>query len=60
VRDDDYQSLYDQLVTEWETGTDLAQFDRRIIETPKGATKEGRADRMFDAEFFTNDGQPIR
>lgn len=31
-------------MTEWETSRDLYGYDRRVIQTPKGATKEGRAD----------------
>ena len=53
IHDDDYQTLYDQLVTEWETEKELSVYDKRIIQTPKGATREGRADRHL--QMLTDD-----
>lgn len=32
-------------MTEWETEKTLHVYDKRVIQTPKGATKEGRIDR---------------
>ena len=52
IHDDDYQTLFDQLVTEWETETDLHVYDKKVIETPRGATKEGRIDKKADEQFF--------
>lgn len=31
VHDDDYQTLFDQLVTEWETEKDLYVYDKCVI-----------------------------
>lgn len=31
IHDDDYQTLFDQLVTEWETENELAVYDKRLI-----------------------------
>lgn len=31
IHDDDYQTLFDQLVTEWETEKELGTYDKRVI-----------------------------
>lgn len=52
IHDDDYQTLFDQLVTEWETEPDLHVYDKKVIETPRGATKEGRVENTNTDEIF--------
>lgn len=38
-------------MTEWETEKTLHVYDKRVIQTPKGATKEGRIERNL--QMFT-------
>lgn len=37
TQDDDYVTLYDQLVSEWETERQLLIYDNKVIITPKAA-----------------------
>ena len=43
IKDENYQSLYDQLVQEWYDSEQLEPFDRAIIESPKHTSRKERA-----------------
>ena len=46
IKDENYQSLYDQLVQEWMDSEQLEQFDGAIIESPKNAHRRLRKSRL--------------
>jgi hypothetical protein len=46
IKDENYQSLYDQLVQEWYDSEQLEPFDSAIIESPKHTSRKERANRL--------------
>ena len=46
IKDENYQSLYDQLVQDWSESELLEQFDNAIIVSPKHCTRKERAMRL--------------
>ena len=46
IKDENYQSLYDQLVQEWYDSEQLIPFDSAIIESPKHTSRKDRANRL--------------
>ena len=46
IKDENYQSLYDQLVQEWSEAESLEPFDDAIIESPKNSLRKNRKLRL--------------
>ena len=46
IKDENYQSLYDQLVQEWSEAESLEPFDDAIIESPKNSLRKNRKMRL--------------
>ena len=46
IKDENFQSLYDQLVQEWYESEQLEVFDNAIIESPKNTSRKMRASRL--------------
>ena len=46
IKDENYQSLYDQLVQEWSEAESLEPFDNAIIESPKNCLRKNRKMRL--------------